>query len=218
MNIADLVMVVFVAAMILFGIKKGFIKMIIDFMSSIVAFFAAAFFSRSIAGAIQDFAIFNGMKKGIQEFFTNNADLASKNVTQAIDGIAIPQIIKNYILKDFPDPAQTLNSGAQALADRVFYLMLLAIVCIALFILIRVAFYFVEATIEKIFEKIKILDVINKFLGAFVGLANAILIIYVVLAIVVLLSSRIPEITSTISESAVLSKLYFNNLLIMILT
>ena len=96
--------------------------------------------------------------------------------------------------------------------------MLLAIVCIAIFILLRVAFYFIEATIERIFKKIKLLAVINKSLGAILGVANAVLITYVVLAIITLLSSRLPTMTSFIIDSAVVSKLYMNNILIMILT
>jgi len=218
MNIADLILFVFIIGMLFLGIKRGFVRMIVELLSSIVSFLVAVFFSKTIAGMVSDFAIFDGMKKGIQEFFTNNADLASKNVTQSIDGIALPQFVKSYLLKDFPDPSQTINSGAQVLADRVFYLMLLAIVCIAIFILLRVAFYFVEATIERIFKKIKLLDVINKFLGAILGVANAVLITYVVLAIITLLSSRIPTITSFIIDSAVVSKLYMNNILLMILT
>ncbi len=218
MNLADYIFFAFVAVMVLFGIYKGFVRMIVDLLSNIVSFIAAVLLSRPIAGAIQDFAIFDGMKKGIQEFFTNNADLASKNVSQTIDGIILPKFIKDFILKDFPDTAQAVNSGAQALAERIFYLMLLAVICIAIFIIVRVAFYFVETAIEKVFKKIKVLDMTNKFLGAFFGIADAILFVYVILAIAALLASQLPGITRMVSESAVVSKFYFNNLLLMILT
>lgn len=218
MNIADIVMIVFIISMLLFGIFKGFVKMIIDLVSSLAAFIAAIFLSKTIASVIQDFPIFDGMKKGIQEFFTNNADLASKNVTQTVEGINLPVFVKNYILKDFPDPAQAINAGAQELADRVFYLMLLAIVGIILFIVIRIAFYFLEMVFEKTFNKIRILDAINKIFGGIFGVANAILILYVVLAIAALLASRMPTLMSYISDSAIVSKLYYNNLLMMLLT
>ena len=218
MNIADYIFFLFIAAMILFGIFKGFVGMIVDLLSNIVSFIAAVFFSRALTGAIQDFPIFDGMKKAIQEFFTNNAALASKNVTQTIDGIALPQFVKDFILKDFPNSGQSVNNAAQTLAERVFYLMLLAIVCIAIFIIVRVAFYFVETVIMKVFKKIKILDVTNKILGAFLGLADGILILYIILAIITLISARVPSITQAVSDSAIVSKFYFNNLLLMILT
>lgn len=218
MNIADYILFIFIAAMILFGIYKGFVGMIVDLLSNIVSFIAAVFFAKALTGAIQNFPIFDGMKKAIQEFFTNNADLASKNVTQTVDGIALPQFIKDFILKDFPNSGESVNIGAQSLAERVFYLMLLAIVCLVIFIIVRVAFYFVETVIMKIFKKVKILDAVNKILGAVLGVADAVLILYVVLAIITLLSTRIPSITSVVSDSAIVSKFYFNNLLLMILT
>ncbi len=218
MNLADLGLFVFIIAMLLFGIKKGFVKMVIDLLSNILSFIFAVFFARTIATAVQDFSIFDGMKKCIQEFFTHNADLASKNVTQTINGLALPDFIKRYVLKDFPNPSQTINSGATILAERVFHLMLLAIVCIALIIIIRVGFYFIDVAIEKFLEKIEILSMVNKFLGGILGVANGLLIVYIALAIIALLASRMPDITSSVVTSSVLSKLYNNNLLLMILT
>ena len=218
MNIADYILIIFIGVMLIFGIYKGFVKMVVDLLSNIVSFLVAVVLSRTIAGAIADFAIFDGMKKGIQDFFTNNASLASKNVSQTVDGIVLPQFIKDFLLKGFPDTTQTINNGAQALSERVFYLMLLAIVCIAIFIVVRVAFYFIETAIEKIFKKIKILDMGNKILGGALGVADAVLITYIILAIVTLLASQMPSIVSSVSESSVTSKLYFNNLLLMILT
>lgn len=218
MNIADIVMMILIISMLLFGIFKGFVKMVIDLISSLAAFIAAIYLSKTIAGVIKDFPIFDGMKNSVQEFFTNNASFASKNVTETINAINLPEFIKNYILKDFPDPTQAINSGALELADRVFYLMLLAIVAIILFIVIRIAFYFLEMVFEKTFNKIKILDAINKIFGGAFGVANALLILYVALAIAALLASRMPGLISLISDSAVVSKLYYNNLLLMLLT
>ena len=218
MNIADYVLFVFIAAMILFGIYKGFAGMVVDLLSNIVSIIVAVVFSRALTGAIKDLPLFDGMKKAIQEYFTNNAALASKNVSQTVDGITLPQFIKNFILKEFPNSGQSLNNGAQTLSEYVFYLMLLAIVCLAIFIMVRVAFYFVEVATMKLFRKIKILDVTNKILGALFGIANAVLILYIALAILALLSTRVPTVTQAVSDSAIVSKFYFNNLLLMILT
>ncbi len=218
MNIADYILFLFIAAMILFGICKGFAGMVVDLLSNIVSIIAAVIFSRAVTGAIKDWTIFDGMKKAIQEYFTNNAALVSKNVAQTVDGIILPQFIKDFILKEFPDAGQSINNGAQALSEYVFYLMLLAIICLAIFIMVRVAFYFVEATTMKLFRKIKILDVTNRILGALFGIANAVLILYITLAIIALLSTRMPAVTQVVSDSAIVSKFYFNNLILMILT
>jgi hypothetical protein len=192
--------------------------MLIELVSNIVAFLAAIFLARVIAGWAQNLAIFAGMKMQVQEYFTNNADLASKNVGEAINGLVIPQVIKDFILKDFPDTAQTMNSAAASLSERVFYLMLLIIVYLTIFIIVRVAFYFLEAVIEKVFKKVKLLDTTDKILGAVFGVADAVVVTFVILALFTLLSSRIPAVITVISESAIVSKLFFNNWLLMILT
>lgn len=218
MNIADYILLIFIIVMLSFGISKGFFKMLIELVSSLLAFVLAVLFAKPIATVMQDIFIFDGMKKGISDFFTHNADMATKNVKQVIDGFALPGIIKEYLLKDLPDPAQTINDGASILADKVFFLMLLGIICIAMFILIRVGFYFIDVIVEKFFEKVKILDVINKVLGAFFGIANGLLIVYMVLAIVAIISSSIPSIVEKVISSSIVSSLYLNNLLIMLLT
>lgn len=218
MNIADYIMFGFLALVVFYGIKKGLIKMVINFFSNIIAFLAAAFLAKPIVGYIGDFSIFNGFRKGIEEFFTNNADLVNKNVQQTIDGIAIPDFVKEQIMKGFPDPAQSINAGAKALSERVFQMILLGFVCIAIFILIRIALYFVEAAIEKLFEKIKIFDMANKILGGVVGFADAVLMIYLFLAVLMIVASRMPALTEYVTDSAVVGKLYYNNLLVMLLT
>ncbi len=218
MNIADYILFGLFAAVILFGIYKGFVGMLIDLASNIVAFFAAVLLARTAAGYLENLWIFNGMKSRIQEYFTNNADLASKSVAQAVDGILIPPFVKDFILKGVPDASQSLNAGAAALADRIFHLMFLTVVCLAIFILVRVAFCFLETFIERIFKKVKLLQAIDKILGAAFGIADAVLIAYVLLAILTLLSSRMPAIAAVVSESAIASKLFYNNLLLMILT
>ena len=217
MNIADYIMFICIGLAVFYGIKKGFIKMIVNLLSSIAAFLIAVFSARAITAAIRDFSIFDGFRKGIQEFFTNNADLVNKNVRQAVESIALPEFIKNSLLKDFPDPSQTINAGAQALAERVFDLILLGIVCIALFIVVRIAFCFLETILEKILGKIKILDAANKVLGGVMGFADAVLILYFALAVITLLASRFPGLVHYVTDSEVVSKLYFNNLLLLLL-
>jgi uncharacterized membrane protein required for colicin V production len=217
MNTADIVLLTFILLMIVLGLYKGFVKMAIGLLTGIAAFIASAFLARPIATALREFSVFDGAKTAIQKFFTDKSDAATKSITQTVNDIAMPEFMKESLLKGFPDPSQTLKSGADTLADKVFFLMLIGIAFILLLIVIRIAFFILEKSMEGAFKKIKILDATNRVLGAAFSLLQSALIIYIVLAMIALLASRIPSIVSVISESTIVSKLYFNNVLLQLL-
>lgn len=217
MNTADIILLAFILLMIILGLYKGFVKMAIGLLTGIAAFIASAFLARPIANALREFSVFDGAKTAIQKFFTDKSDAATKSITQTVNDIAMPEFMKESLLKGFPDPSQTLKSGADTLADKVFFLMLIGIAFILLLIVIRIAFFIIEKSMEGAFKKIKILDATNRVLGAAFSLLQSALIIYIVLAIIALLASRMPSVVSMISESSIVSKLYFNNVLLQLL-
>lgn len=217
MNIADIILLGFILFMIVLGLYKGFVKMAIGLLAGIAAFIASAFLARPIANALSGFSIFDGAKTAIQKFFTDKSDSATKTITQTVNDIAMPDFMKESLLKGFPDPSQTLRTGADTLADKVFFLMLLGIAFVLLLIVIRMIFFIIEKSMEGAFKKIKILDATNRVLGAAFSLLQSVLMIYIILAIIALLASRLPSVVSMISESSLVSKLYFNNLLLEIL-
>jgi uncharacterized membrane protein required for colicin V production len=217
MNTADIVMIVFILLMLVIGFSKGFVKMAIGLLTGIAAFIASAFLARPIANALREFAIFDGAKSAIQKFFTDKSDAATKTIAQTVNDIVMPDFMKQSLLKDFPNPSQTLKAGADTLADKVFFLMLMCIAFVLLLIVIRIVFFIIEKSMESAFKKIKILDATNRILGAAFSLLQSALVIYIVLAIIALLASRIPSIVSVISDSSIVSKLYFNNVLLQLL-
>jgi len=216
MNIADFVLIAFLGLMLLIGISVGFVKMAISFLSGIVSFVIAVMFARPIADILNGFAIFDGAKKGIENFFIGNADSATNSVSQTINSMSQPQFIKEMLLRSISDTSQPLTTGAQALANDVFRLMLIAIAFIVVLIILRIIFFLIGKVIEKSFSKIKILNATNRILGAAFSLLQAALIIYIVLGIISLAGARMPGIVAEISQSAIVSRLYYNNLLMQI--
>jgi len=214
MNIADFILIVFLLLMIILGISKGFVKMAISFLSGIVAFIAAFILSKPIAGFLETLSIFDGAKLKIENFLTGKFDTTAESIESAITSMEYPGFVKEFLLEKFSDTGQTLETGLQTLAGNIFNLMLVALSFIILLVSIRIAFFFLEKIIEGSFAKIKVLNVTNKLLGAAFSTLQAVLVVYIVLGIIALLSSRMPAITETISESIIVSKIYYNNFMV----
>lgn len=217
MNTADFCFFGFVALLTIVGIFKGFVKTIIDLFSGIIAFAAAALLAQPITARIGGLPLFDPSKEKIRTFFLDRASGASESIGSAIDKLSIPDFIKSFILKDAGDPAGLLTDGADALAKTVFTVMLTAIVFLLIMVLIRIIFFLLEKTIEKLFKKVKLLKAVNHVLGGVLGLVNAIFLTYVVLAILAMTSSTFPGAAASVSDSAIVSRLYLNNLLLNLL-
>jgi uncharacterized membrane protein required for colicin V production len=215
MNIADAVLIIFILGMIVLGIMKGFASMVISLFAGIIAFLISAILARPIATLLSAWSLFDGLREKIRDFFLNTAESAASSIQQIVDNLGVPEFIRDSLLKDM-DPGQSILAAAQQLADRVFYYILLAIAFIFLLIVIRILFSLVEKAFEGIFTKVKLLDVANKVLGALFSLVQSALVIYIVLGILAMIASGIPGTISVITESVLVSKIYYNNLLLQI--
>ncbi len=214
MNIADFILIAFLLLMLLIGISKGFVKMAISFLSGIVAFIVAFIFSKPIAGLLDSMAIFDGAKLRIENFFSDRFDTTAESVESTIISMEYPEFVKEFLLDKFSDSSQTLDAGLKTLSENIFNLLLVALSFIILLVSIRIALFFLEKIIQGSFSKIKVLNVTNKLLGAAFSTLQATLIVYVVLGIIALISSRMPDLTETISESLIVSKIYYNNFMV----
>ncbi|MHB1453501.1 MAG: CvpA family protein [Saccharofermentanales bacterium] len=218
MNPADICFLIFIVLLTVIGMFKGFVRMIVDLFSGIIAFVAAVVLSGPIASALGGMSLFDSSKEKIRTFFLDHAANASETVGKAVAKLQIPEFIKSFILKDAGDPAALIGSGVDTLADKVFMMMLTAVIFIVIMVIIRIVFFILEKSIEGIFKKVKLLNATNKILGGALGFVNAIFTVYIILAILAMTSSTFPQTVSYITESILVSRLYFNNLLLQLLT
>lgn len=216
MNIADYILIGFVALMLFIGFYKGFAKMAISFLSGIVSFVVALYLATPLANLIDSWKVFDPAKEKIQNFFESGATYTTDNVQQTIEGISAPDFIKNILLSSFADKNEPIDSAVTMLTDKVFNLMLLGIAFIAILIILRIAFFFIEKIIVVTVSKVKVLNMTNRILGGAFSLLQAALLVYIILGIIALMSSGMLDTVDTISESLIVSKLYNNNILMKI--
>lgn len=213
MNIADIILVVFVGLMILLGFSKGFVKMALSFLSGILALVASLILARPIAAALASLSVFDGARQRIADFFESHADFASQSIAQAIEAMKLPSFIEESLLENFSDTTGSLESGLQVLSENVFIFILTAIVFILLVVGIRVGLYFVEKAFNATFARIKVLNITNRFLGCAFSFLQTVLIVYTVLGIIALIGARMPGLIENIDNSLMVSRLYYNNFL-----
>ncbi len=217
MNTADICFLVFAALLTVVGIFKGFIKMIIDLFSGLIAFAAAILLARPIAAALGGLSYFDPSRERIREFLVKHASGVSDTVADAVNGLQVPGFIRDLILRDAGDPSALLSSGAAALAGKVFTVMLTAAVFLVIMVLIRIVFFLLERSIEGIFRRVRVLKTTNRILGGAFGLVNALFITYVILAIIAMTASNFPGTVKLLADSAIAGKLFYNNLLLQLI-
>ncbi|MHB8962977.1 MAG: CvpA family protein, partial [Saccharofermentanales bacterium] len=207
MNPADICFLVFIVLLTVIGIFKGFVRMIVDLFSGIIAFIAAVLLSGPISAALGDLSLFDSSKEKVRTFFLDHAADASETVGKAVAKLEIPEFIKSLILKDAGDPAALIGNGVDALADKVFMMMLTAVVFIVIMVIVRIVFFILEKSIEGIFRKVKLLNATNKILGGALGFANAIFTVYIILALLAMTSSTFPQTLAYVTDSMIVSRL-----------
>lgn len=218
MNSIDIIFVIFAAIFIIVGVVKGLVKSVIDLFSGIVSLFVALLISRPIAHVMAGMSMFDGPKETIRNFFNQQATNTTSTVMEAVNKIPIPEFIREFIMKDIPDPSVALSGKINSLSENLFMLMLTAVVFVIILIIVRILFFLLSKSINSIFKKIKFLKATNSIFGGLFGAINALLFTYIILAVIAMFASKFPDTTRLISESLIVNKLYMNNLLLSLLS
>ena len=218
--ILDLILVALVALFVFIGYKRGLAKSLYGLIALIVAGICGFFLSRFVAGWIYDVFFAGNINESINGLLMANPDgeLSSGSVYNNLPGS-----VKGFLGlfgangDNFFDISQVTDSAARGLQNTVRA----AIVSIISFILFVLIFVLILIVL-KIFSK-KILSLfnlpaikqINNVLGGIFGLAQGLLICYILILVIKLIlpatdSSLISK--EMIDSSFVFSRIYYSGL------
>lgn len=211
--IIDLIIVGILAISIFFGYKKGLTKCIIKILSFIIAVVVAAILFKPVSNFVmQNTEIDDNIKEAVVNLV---ADDVAENGKVKEDS-NLPKAMVNYINETVQNAVEdTKNNIITVAAEGIANIAINVGVAILLFIVVRIALIFVSA-ISSFITDLPIIKQFDKAGGILYGTLKAFVIIFVVLALISLISPMIEQtgIIVAINKSAIGSILYNNNILL----
>ncbi len=211
--IIDLIIVGILAISIFFGYKKGLTKCVIKILSFIIAIVVAAILFKPVSNfIIQNTEIDDNIKQAVVNLVAD--DVAEDGKVK--EDSNLPKAMVNYINETVENAVEEAkNNMILVAAEGIANVTINVGVAILLFIVVRIALIFVSA-LSSIITDLPIIKQFDKAGGILYGALKAFVIIFVVLALISLISPMIEQtgIIVAINKSFIGSILYNNNILL----
>ena len=198
--ILELIVILIIALFTFIGYKQGLIKSAIKIASFFIAIIIALVLYKPVSTLIiNNTTIDDKIENTIIEKVTPEGMKPEDEASQATK---IPQ---GFIVE--------ANNSIKDIANTTTIKIIEVCTVLVLYIIARIALKFVAA-LGDLIAKIPILKQFNKLGGTIFGLIKGLLIVYVILAVVYLISPLLKEDTSNKIEKSMLTKNMYNNNLI----
>lgn len=193
MNYLDYIIIGLLLFYALWGLSKGFLKLIADLAGYILAFLAAKFLSPFLV----EYLYKTPFPASIQENIYNTFSRISPEITPSVETITIPNNLSSLIESEpglrsvfntFPNLRETIDQNLSVLSGQPFmatitsYLVTI-ISILAIFLVVKILVSVVASIIFSRQDYFP-LAFVNRVLGLVVGLATAILIVAFTLQII----------------------------------
>lgn len=230
MNWLDFVIIGLLALFVFLGFRRGFIKSVLSVAAGVLSWVAAAVFyqplAKLLAGKQEVYDTFLYLSSEVVDKVGDagvlNAPVSSfspEGILQTLQSANIPQAIKtavqeNVLTKAFEDK-NLLTVGdylKQTVADMALNAACFVGLLIVAYILCRV----IISIMDHVFQ-LPILRTFNGWLGALLGFAGGVFLLYLLFSVAPLLTSVLPikELDTAIEQSALASFLIRTNFFVL---
>lgn len=222
---------IFLAAMAYNGSKKGVIRLVY----SVVAMVVAMMLSQCLAIPVSNFLtkstpVYKTIKSHTENYVETNIrpNIELKQLEGAgsvEDALELPEALKNMLFDEsvLGKDAEELLSGdivtigtdkiCESISKGLAAVCMRAVVSIVIFIIIAIALSFISKTLN-IFSRIPGIYTLNKTAGAIVGLAEGIVVLWIVSIVIMTMSGTATgnALMTMIDKNSVLSFIYDTNI------
>ncbi len=224
MNIALIIVLLILIVNALYGRKAGLIKTVFSLFSMIAAILLTSFISPQVSKVLQENEAVMEYMSGKVEAVLPLEELGNKITDQIsfVDSLPIPEAMKTSIIENNNSDAyaeMAVDNFTTYITHAIANIVLNAIAFIVTFIVIIIILNII-CSVLNIISKLPILNQINKTAGMLVGGVQGLIIIWVLGILVTVFSGSAfgQEVFGMINESAFLSFLYNNNLILRVIT
>ena len=186
MNWLTLAVIAFILIMVLIGLKRGFIRMVLSLASLLITVILAGFLRAPVDDLLRGHTgLYQMVEGGIADFtdstLTSAVDYGSKSTEALIGDLPLPGLIRDRITEDYlknPSGTDTYASFRNflvgKLTETVFTAIVYAVTFLAAFLAVTIfSLLLIHA------GRLPGVKQVNSFIGAVLGLAAALCILWV---------------------------------------
>ena len=214
--IIDLIVLGLIVLCVFFGYKKGLTKCVIKILSFVIALVIAFVLFKPVSNfVINNTTLDDNIRNSIVELVQDDVSETGEVKEES----NLPQAMVNYINEEITNTVeQTKETVVNTVADKIAIIAVNVCVALGLFIIARIALMFVSA-ISSLVTDLPIIKQVDKTGGIIYGLIEALLILFIIFAIISFISPMIEGsgLITAINKSILGSVLYNNNLLLNII-
>lgn len=219
-NIADAIVLIILALSIYISYKRGIIKTLFSFGSTILSLILAKLFYPYVSSYLRTTWIFDSIKKtvfnavslsGIEESVTLNAQ------TELINSLNVPDIFKTGLLQNNNSEIYKLFNATgiiDYICSYVSNIIINVISIISVFLLVFIAMKILSLTLD-IFSRLPVIKTANNLLGAVFGFFQGTAVIWILFIVITIFftGEKFKNIYNLIGNSLIAVKFYDNNIL-----
>ncbi|MBE6552719.1 MAG: CvpA family protein [Ruminococcaceae bacterium] len=202
--------------------KRGFLKSILHFFKTILAFVIAYFFGGKLAKVLCD----NWIGGAVRDFIYNKINGIYQGAAESFDADAVISSLPDFLMTEemqanlaaAEGSGETLvNSMTDALSMPIASLISNILGYVGVFLIALIGLWIVAGILDKIVSHLPLLGSINTILGALLGLVIALAVLFAASSLIKQFFAESPIYTQTVivklfGESSMLEFLSFLNL------
>ena len=204
--------IVFLIAMIAYGYMRGFIKIVLSMVATIATIVLAAVLTIPFSGVLKNTGIGEGIEASVREI-VEQARIVDEDSVMELD---FPEAILEPIAQGTADAQDTIQEYViDELTDTIIKALTFLILTLIIYIVIRIII-----AVLDVFSKLPIINGINKWAGAVIGLVQGLLFIWIASLVMMAFSDKswAQDVFRQINDNGFLSFIYNNNMVIWLVT
>lgn len=224
---ADLILIAVVAGFVYFSMKKGLVKSSFGGIANLVVIALVFSFHVPFQGYIENSVIGDTVREKIRTKIEtsvysnpdiNNTEDKAESVDKLTEGLKLPKFMGTWISESLKTKNESIDSIKNNLIDSVtdmtFPIAMQFISIIFLYIILRLALLVIFLALKMIVE-VPVIGTFDKLLGAAAGGINAIFVIYIAAAAIMLFTpaKSMSSLEAGINSTFIFKYFYYNNLL-----
>lgn len=204
--------IIFLIAMIAYGYMRGLIKIVFSMVATIATIILAAVLTIPFSGVLKNTGIGDGIEASVREI-VEEAHIIDEESVMELD---FPKAVLEPIAKGTKDAQDAIQEYViEELTDTIIKALTFLALTLIIYIVIRIIIGVLD-----VFSKLPIINGINKWAGAVIGLVQGLLFIWLASLILTAFSDKewAQEVFRQINDNGFLSFIYNNNMVIWLVT
>lgn len=204
--------IVFLVAMIAYGYMRGFIKIVLSMVATIATIVLAAVLTIPFSSVMKNTGIGEGVEASVREIVEQAHIIDEESVMQ----LDFPEAILEPIAQSTSEAQETIQEYViEEITDTIIKALTFLGLMIVIYIIIRIIIGVLD-----IFSKLPVINGINKWAGAVIGLVQGLLFIWAASLVLTAFSDKAwaQEVFRQINDNGFLSFIYNNNMVTWLVT